>query len=93
MKSDTDEVLKEIQAAEEEVLQSQLAKARTAGNALGDDPAFAKQVADLQREIARLDRRLWAARGTKVALREQGDQEAGTNADGLRNEPSCAYRS
>ena len=41
-KNDADEVLKEVQAAQEELLQSQIAKARAAAVALGDDPAFAK---------------------------------------------------
>ena len=41
-----------------EILQSQLAKARAASNALGDDPAFAKQAADLKGEIARLEKKV-----------------------------------
>ena len=58
-KSETDEVvLKEVCVAREEILQSQLAKARAAATALGDHPAFAKQVADLQGEIARLEKKV-----------------------------------
>ena len=44
--------------AEAAVLQSELAKDRTAANALGDDPAFATQAADLQSEIAHLEKKV-----------------------------------
>ena len=53
-KNETDEVLKEVQAAQEEILQSELLNARAAAEALGEDPAFAKHVADFQSEIVRL---------------------------------------
>ena len=83
MDTETDEVLEEIQAAEEAVLQSQITKARAAANASGDDPAFAKQVADLQREVARLEKKVAGGKTAgksslarrveqKVALRGQG---------------------
>ena len=100
VKSETDEVLKKIQAAES--LQSQIAKARMAANALGDDASFAKQVAALQSKIARLEERVAGCNTAgnsshrveqKVALRGQEDQHAGTSAEGRGNGPSCAHRS
>ena len=101
-KSEADEVLKEVQAAQEELLQSQIAKARAAADALGDDPAFAKKVTELQSEIAALGKEgCWrqgdwekfsgSPCGTKVALRGKRDQDTGTVAKGLGNGPSCAH--
>ena len=57
-KSETDEVLREVQATQEEILQSQLLKARAAAEALGEDPAFAKHVADLRSEIVRREKKI-----------------------------------
>ena len=97
----TDEVLKGIQAAEESVLQSHIAKARMAANALGHDPPVAKQAADLQSEIGEegcgrekdREKLSGAPCGTKVAPRGKGDQEAETIAEGRGSGPSCAHRS
>ena len=63
-KSEADEVLKEVQAAQEELLQSQIVKARAAADALGDDSAFAKQVTELQSEIARLEKKVAGGKTT-----------------------------
>ena len=72
--------VKEVRAAQEEILQPQLAKARAAANALGGDPAFAKQAADLQGEIARLgtprgQKSLWIERENKRVVQLQEDVE------------------
>ena len=100
-KSEADEVLKEVQAAQEELLQSQIVKARAAADALGDDPAFAKQVTELQSKITPGKEGCWrqddwekfsgSPCGTKVALRGKRDQETGTVAKGRGNGSSCAH--
>ena len=76
-KNDADEVLKEVQAAQEELLQSQIAKARAAAVALGDDPAFAKQVTELQSEIVRLEKQLAGGKSTgKSSLAHRVEQKS-----------------
>ena len=76
-KSEADEVLNEVQAAQEELLQSQIAKARAAADALGDDPAFAKQVTELQSEIARLEKKVAGGKTTgKSSLARRVEQKS-----------------
>ena len=62
-KDDTDETLEENQAAEEAALQVQITNAQAAAEALGDDPAIAKQAADPTSEVTRLEKKAAGGKG------------------------------
>ena len=95
-KADNDETLKENRAAEEAALQVQITNAQAAAEAFGDDPAFAKQAADLRSEITRLEKKAAGGKGggakfsgsscgAKITFRGKGDQQTGAIEESLGN--------